>query len=201
MEFNSTNLPAIVSKGLYEQLNYDVDAIHIEKFYYVLFYSVSTILREIKSKDHPVSYVFKDKKRNEIAAATVEYFDNERDNPGNWSLTWTFDPKDIPENAVKEDLLNPLFHPHFKAISGEKYGMMFTGDTALVNIMTFCIEQLYKWLDENAKKGEDVEINLDGVFKAVVQVENVNGEDQKIFAIIPAGEVKTMIKDDVSIEK
>ena len=131
----------------------------------------------------------------------VKYFDNEEDNPGNWSLTWTFDPKDIPEDAVKEDLLNPLFHPHFKAISAEKFGMMFTGDAALVNIMTFCIEQLYKWLDENAKKGEDVEITLDGVFTAKVQVEDVNGEEQKVFAIIPAGEVKTMIKDDVSIEK
>lgn len=197
MEFNSTNLPALVSKGLYEQKNYDIDAIHIDKLYYTLFYSVSAVLREIKSKENPVSFIIKDIRDNDIAAATVEYFDNEGDNPGNWSLAWTFDPKDVPENADKKDLQNPLYHPHFKSIAGEKFGMMFTDSTALVNLMTFCVEQLYKWLDENAKEGEDVEIVLDGVFTAKVQIE----DGKKVFAIIPAGEVKTMIKDDVTIEK
>lgn len=198
MEFNSTNLPAIVSKGLYEEKHYDIDTIHIDKLYYTLFYSVSAILREIKSKTNPVSFVIKDIKNNEIAAATVQYFDNEGDNPGNWSLTWTFDPKDIPENSNKEaNLQNALYHPHFKSIAGEKWGMMFVDSSSLVNLMTYCVEQLYKWLDINAKEDEEVEITLDGVFTAKVVVE----DGKKIFAIIPAGEVKTMIKDDITIEK
>ena len=150
MEFNSTNLPQNVSMGLYNEKSYDLDAIHVDKLYYVLFHSVSYVLKELKTKDNPVTFVIKDIKDNEIAAATVEYYDGEDDNPGNWSLVWTFNPKDIPANAVKYDLSNDLYHPHFKSIAGEKYGMIFTDRTSLINLMTYIVEQLYKWLDENA---------------------------------------------------
>lgn len=197
MEFNSTNLPQNISAGLYNDQSYDYDAIHVDKLFYTLFYSVSYILREIKSKDHPVAFVITDIKDNEIAAAIVEYFEGEEDNPGNWSLVWTFNMDDIPANAEKKTLQNDLYHPHFKAVAGEKYGMAFIDRTAIIVLMTYIVEQLYKWLDENAKENEVVEITLDGVFTAKVEV--VDGK--KEFAIIPAGEVKTIIKDDLAIEK
>ena len=197
MEFMSTNLPHNISHGLYHELSYDVAEAHVDKLFYTLMFGAASILNDIKSKEAPSVLIINNIKGKSVAAAIVEYFDN-GDKPGNWSLRWTFDPEDIPETtATKVDLLNPNTQPHFRAVAGEKYGMGFHDSTAIVVLLTYCIEQLYKWLDENAKEGETVEIELDGIFQAKVEV--IDGV--KVFALDPAGEVKTIIKDDASIEK
>ena len=64
-------------------------------------------------------------------------------------------------------------------------------------MLTYLLQQIYKWLDENAKEGEEVIVEQDGIFQARVAVEN----GEKVFAIEPAGEVKMLIKDDAAIEK
>ena len=197
MEFMSTNLPHNISHGLYHDLSYDVADIHVEKLFYTLMFGASAILNDIKSKEAPSVLLINTIKAKTVAAAIVEYFDN-GDKPGNWSLRWTFDPEDIPETtATKMDLLNPHTQSYFRTVAGEKYKMGFHDSTAIVVLLTYCIEQLYKWLDENAKEGETVEIDLDGIFNAKVEI--VDGV--KVFALDPAGEVKTIIKDDASIEK
>ena len=197
LNFNSSNLPNSISHGLFNEKGYDVAEIHVEKLFYILFYGTANLLKDKKSKETPVSFMITEVDGKPVAAATVEYFDGEGDNPGNWSLTWTFNPDDIAENAVKIDLQNDLTHSYFRSIAGEKYGMKFYDRTSIVTLLTFITEQLYKWLDENAKEGEVVEINLDGIFDAKVEI--VDGV--KVFAIDPAGEVKTIIKDDTAIEK
>jgi len=197
MEFNSTNLAHNISSGLYNEKGYDVAETHIEKLYYTLFYGVAGVLKDNMSKEAPTSFLITEVTGKPIAAATVEYFDGEGDNPGNWSLVWTFNPNEIPSNAIKIDLQNDLTHSYFREIAGNKYGMRFRDKSAIVVLMTYITEQLYKWLDENAKEGEVVEIELDNIFTAKVEV--VDGV--KVFAIDPAGEVKTIIKDDSSIEK
>ena len=196
MEFASTNLPHNISHGLYHEKGYDVAEAHVDKLFYVIFYGTSNLLKDTKSQNQPTTFMITGLKDKPVAAATVEYFDN-NDNPGNWSLTWTFNPDDIPENAVKIDLQDDNTHSYFRVIAGEKYGMKFYDRTSIVTLITYCMEQLYKWLDENAKEDAPVEIELDGIFNAKVEV--VDGK--KIFAIDPAGEVKTIIKDDASIEK
>ena len=196
MEFASTNLPHNVSHGLYHEKGYDVAEGHIDKLYYVIMFGVANLLRDTKSQEVPTTFKITGLKNKPVAAATVEYFDN-GDNPGNWSLTWTFNVEDIPENAVKIDLQDDNTHSYFRVIAGEKWGMKFYDRTSIITLITYSMEQLYKWLDENAKEGETVEIELDGIFNAKVEV--VDGV--KKFAIDPAGEVKTIIKDDASIEK
>ena len=198
MEFNSTNLPQNVSKGLLEQFNYDFAPMYVEKLYDVLFYSAAYVLKELKDKNAPVAYVISDVKKNEIAAAMVEYHEGEDDNPGNWSLIWTFNvAEDVPANALKIYLDDVKTHKHFKTVAGTRQRFQYSNVEALVNLNTYIISELYKWLDENANEKEAVEIVLDNVFTAKVQIE----DGKKNFAIIPAGEVKTIIKDDVAIEK
>lgn len=197
MEFMSTNLPNMVSYGLFQEHSFDLGEAHIDKMFNILFTGVSNILKDNMNKEQPTVFVINEKDGRPVAFAKVEYFEGENDNPGNWSLVWGFDPEDIPEKCLKLDLGNSLIHSYFKAIAGEKYGIRFTDTSSLVVVLTYCIEQLYKWLDENAKEDSETEIELDGVFKAVVKV--VDGK--KIFAVIPMGEIKTMIKDDSSIEK
>jgi hypothetical protein len=131
-----------------------------------------------------------------VAAMTIEYFDN-KENPGNWTLTWTFNEEDLPANTNKLDLQNDNTHPYFRVAAGEKYGIKFYDRSALVILMTVAAEQLYKWLDENAKEGSIIDIELESVFTASVEVVDGN----KVFAVEPAGEIKTLIKDDSAIEK
>ena len=195
MEFYSTNLPHNVSHGLYHEKGYDVAESHIDKIYNILFYGVSYLLKNNESKEKPVSFIVTNIKGKPIASATVEHFDNEENETGNWSLVWSFDPEDIPENAEKLELQNDLTHSYFRTVAGEKYFMKFFDRTSIIELLSFSVEQLYKWLDENAKEGEEVSIELDGVFTAKVNIE----DGKKIFAIIPSGEVKTIIKDDASI--
>ena len=197
MEFYSTNLAHNISHGLYNEKGYDVAETHIDKLFYTIFYGVSSVLKDNKSKDAPTTFLITEISGKPVAAATVEYFEGEGNNPGNWSLVWTFNPEDIPANTVKLELQNDLTHSDFRAIAGDKYGMTFRDRTCIITLITFCVEQLYKWLDENAKEGEVVEIELEGVFTAKVEV--VDGS--KVFVIDPAGEVKTLIKDDSAIEK
>lgn len=196
MEFTSTNLPHNISHGLYHEKGYDVAESHVDKLFYVIFYGTANLLKDLKSQDKPTTFMITGLKDKPVAAATVEYFDN-KDNPGNWSLTWTFNPDDIPENTSKVDLQDDNTHSYFRVIAGEKYGMKFYDRTSIVTLITYCMEQLYKWLDENAKEDAVTEIELDSIFNAKVEV--VDGV--KVFAIDPAGEVKTIIKDDASIEK
>lgn len=197
MEFSSTNLAHNISHGLFHEKGYNVAEAHIDKIFYFTMFGVASILKDIKSKDRPATFVITDIKANPIASATVEYFENEdKDKPGNWSLVWSFDPEDIPNNALQVNLHDENTHSYFRIIAGEKWGMKFYDSTAIVNLITYSIEQLYKWLDENAKEDQTVEIELDGVFTAKVQVE----DGKKIFALDPAGEVKTIIKDDAAID-
>ena len=197
MEFASTNLPHNVASGLYNEKGYDVSETHIDKLYYTLFYGVASALKGNMSKDAPLVFLITEVTNKPIAFAKVEYFEGEGNKPGNWSLVWSFNPDEIPANAVTLDLQNDLTHSYFREIAGNKYGMRFHDRTAVVTLMTYIVEQLYKWLDENAKEGETVEIELENIFTAKVEI--VDGV--KVFAIDPAGEVKTIIKDDSAIEK
>ena len=195
MKFNETSLAHGLSHRLYYEQGYDVAEIHIDKLYYILFRGIAGTLKDNKSKEHPTSFVINELDGKMVAAMTVEYFEN-GDNPGNWTLTWTFDEEDLPANTKKIELQNDLTHSYFRVASGEKYGIIFEDRTCLVVTMTYCAEHLYKWLDENAKEGSTIDVELDNVFSASVVVE----DGKKVMSVEPAGEIKTFIKEDAAIE-
>ena len=119
MEFTSTNLPHNIAHGLYHEKGYDVAEQHVHKLFYVIFYGTASYLKDVMSQETPTTFMITGTKGKPIAAATVEYFEGEgKDNPGNYSFTWTFDPEDIPENATKVDLQDPNTHSYFRVIAG-----------------------------------------------------------------------------------
>jgi hypothetical protein len=61
----------------------------------------------------------------------------------------------------------------------------------------YALSQIKKWLDENAKEGEETVIECPGLFQARVGIEG----GEKVFAIEADGEIKNIIKDDAAIEK
>ena len=164
----------------------------------VIFTGTANLLSQAKSKDKATAFTFRKIDGSLIAAAVVQYFENEdKKNPGNWSLVWTFDEADIPENSLLIDFSDTQTHSYFRAVAGEKYGMRFEGVAELVDCLVYALSTLKKWLDENAKENAETSIELDGFFQARVAVEN----GEKIFAIEPDGEIKNLIKDDAAIEK
>ena len=186
------------SKGLFEEKCSDLAPEHTDKMFDVIFTGTANLLNQAKSQDKPTAFTFRKIDGSLIAAALVQFFPNEdKSNPGNWSLVWTFDEADIPENSLKIDFSDTQTHSYFRQVAGEKYGMRFEGVTELVDCLTYALTSLKKWLDENAKEGSETSVELDGFFQARVAVEN----GEKVFALEADGEIKNLIKDDAAIEK
>ena len=198
MYFKESRLPQMYSKCLYDDKCYTISAGHTDKMFDVLFTGTANLLNDVKTKDHPVAYVFNNVNGNFLAAAIVQYHPNEdTDNPGNWSLVWTFYEKDIPDDAMKMSLAVVQTHSYFRQVAGEKHNFQFKTTATCVDLMSCTLIQLRKWLDENAKEDAVESIELDGVFVARVGVE----DGAKVFTIEPEGEIKNLIKDDAAIEK
>lgn len=198
MKLFETTLPQMYSKALFEEKCFDLAPEHTDKMFDALFTGTSHLLKAIKSLEKPAVFEIRELNGNLVAAAVVRYFKAEDDsNPGNFSLVWTFDEADVPEDGLKVSLDNTQSHSYFVACAGSKYGMKFKDTACLVNTLTYTMLQLKKWLDENAKEGSIVSVEQDGVFQARVEVQN----GVKVFAIEPDGEIKNLIKDDAAIEK
>lgn len=198
MKLNDSALPANYIKGLYEEKCYDLAPEHTDKILDVLFTGTSNLLGQIKSKEQPTALVFETVDGKFIAAAIVRCIENEdSSNPDAWNLVWTFYESDLPENTKIISLKDQMAHPYFRSIAGEKYGFRFKDTGSLLTLLTYALEHIRKWLDENASETETVVIEQDAVFQARVAVEN----GEKVFAIEPMGEIKKLIKDDASLEK
>ena len=198
MKINESTLPEMFSKALFEEKNLDLAAEHMDKIMDIIFTGTANLLSNVKSMNKPVAFTFTKLDQSFIAAAMVQFFKNEDESkPGNWSLSWTFDPADIPVDATKIDISDAQSHSYFRAVAGEKYGIRFEMQSDILDCITMALTQLKKWLDENAKEGVDVKIEQDGIFQARVAVEN----GEKVFAVEADGEVKNLIKDDTADEK
>ena len=199
MKLTDTQLPAMYSSALYEEKYLNLAPEHLDKMYDVLFTGTANLLSNAKSKDRPASYTFYLDNGVFVAGAVIKYFPNADDanSPGNWSLVWTFDEADIPADGLKMSIADTQTHSYFISAAGEKYGIQYKNESAIVTLLTYSLSQLKKWLDQNAKTSEEVTVECDGIFVARVGVEN----GEKVFSIEPAGEIKNLIKDDAAIEK
>ena len=175
-----TTLPANYSKVLFEEKNLDLAPEHLDKMFDTVFTGSANLLNHAKSLNAPTALIFRDLKQNVVAVSVVQFFPNEdASKPGNWSLIWSFDEKDIPENALKIEFSDPQSHTYFRAVAGEKYGMGFKNVDCLVNCIICSFEQLKKWLDENAAEKKKESNNWNGLCKARVTIES----NEKEFAL------------------
>ena len=198
MKLFETKLPDAFSRALFDEMNLDLAQDHLDKIYDCIFVGTAQLLAHSKSMDHPTAFVFDKLDGSFVAACIVQFFDNEdKKNPGNWNMVWTFNEEDIPKNAFQIKLSNPQSHTYFIGVAGEKYGMRFEDSGCLANTLVYAMSQLKKWLDENAKEGETIMVEQDGLFQGRVAIEG----GEKVFAIEPDGEIKNIIKDDAAIEK
>ena len=193
-----SKIPAIYSTGLYSEKGYDIAWEHTDKILDIVVTGVTECLSDIKSKDYPVVFMFKEGEKNFIAAAIIEYYENEDDatKPGNWNYTWTFNEEDVPENAMIKDPYDTKLTSYFRTYGLSKYSMEFDKAEYLGDCSVYLFKVIKKWLEDNVNEGEENGVKIDGLIQ--FRVASENGE--KIMAIEADGEIKQLIKDDAAIE-
>ena len=197
LKIDETQIPENYSHALYNEKEYDLAAEHTSKILDVIVNGVSNCLADVKSKDYPVAFTFKEANGDLIAAAVVEYHpSDDKSMPGNWSYIWTFDEKDIPEKSRIINISDVEMSSYFRGAGADKYGMGFKDQAALTELGKYIFKIISKWLDENAKEGEENGVMMDGVIQFRCGVE----DGVIVKSIEPIGEIKTLIKDDSAIE-
>ena len=197
-KLSDTDLPDHFSRRLFKERGLDLAGEHMYKVFDAAVTGTANLLRHAKSMERPTAYIIRRFDNLFIVGCVVQYFPNSDDsNPGNWSMVWTFNEADIPENALKIEMSNGDTHSYIIAVAGDKYGMKYPDDSSFMATNIVAFQELKQWLDENAKEGEEVGVEAEGLFQARVAVEN----GEKVFAIEADGEIKNLIKDDAAIEK
>ena len=193
-----TKIAQNTSTGLYTESRYDLPANLIDKLLNVLVTGTTEALATIKSVDFPVVLKFSKPNGDFICAAIVQYFANKDDKnkPGNWNYSSTFKEEDIPSNSnIKTPYDNELIS-YFRGAAIDKYNFYMSEQSYYGDVLSYILQQIKKWLDDNASETEENGVSLDGVIQFRVAIEN----GEKVFAAEPDGEMKLLIKDDAAIE-
>lgn len=196
MNLMNTSIPSLLSKGLYDDKGYDIGDNVTDRLAKTYFRGVSFALKEMKSKDYPIAYVFEELNGDMHAAAIIRYFPSEDPSmPGHWNYSWTFNKEDIPKDA--KIVTSSDIEPHQKIRNeASNYLFGFKNETAIGEIGNYFFKVLSQWLQDNAKPDEEVGVQLEGVFIARCDIED--NEVAKGLELI--GETKQIIKDDQDIE-
>lgn len=197
VELKDSQIPQLVSTGLYKEKCIDIAANVTPMLVDVLVSAVTQALAELKSTETPIAFKFCKSNGDFIAGAIVQYFPNEdKNNPGNWNYSWTFNENDIPENAKIMTPFDPSLASYFRGASLSKYGFHAEDNSYYGETMNYTLLIIKKWLDENASESEEQCVKMDGIIQFRVAVEN----GEKVFSAEPDGEIKQMIKSDKDIE-
>ena len=193
-----SQIPQNYAAGMYNEKGYELGADCTDKVCDNLFTGVTVCLADIKKKDTPAAFIFEQNNGDFIAAAVVQFLPNEDDptKPGSWSYIWTWYKDDVPSNARLYRCSDASMSGYFRTVGQSKYGLQWEDISAINECTRYLLVQIKNWLDANAVDGEEVGVTMDGVFQATVAIEN----GEKVFSLVPDGEIKKLIKDDAAIE-
>lgn len=180
----------------------EITYVEFETMMKVVFSGVTDYLRKIKNKTYPSVVKIADLKGNFIAAAIVEYNAAENEDEvatGNWNYFWTFYEKDIPEKSVVKEITDIEVYEVMSTRGIDTYRFRFYAVEYMHKSVREVFTEIKDFLDQNAKDEEGYEFGfeLEGYFEASVRTEN----GEKVLSILPAGEMKSLIKDDTASEK
>lgn len=191
---------AFIVNGSSLDYDFEADDDRPESLAKTFFASVASILskNKVSSEEKATAIVLKDKHGIFKFAGIAEYHANENpDEPGNWSLTMTFNEDDIVD-IEKKKAVNKLlcsdaqFNDIFTNLAYDIGWMNMRHSKYVLDACLLVIETILQILDREANPSETVDLELPGYFVASVAVE----ADEKIFAITPEGHMKAIVKDD-----
>jgi hypothetical protein len=188
-----TTIPQALSTESYEKLLYNLPKEHVGKVLDVLVYGVTSALSALKRQDKPIGFVFRDKGKEFICAAYVQFQQNEENpnEPGNWDYAWTFYEDDLPDNMEELNTYRGDLMQFFRTRSSSVYGFYHKTVEIWGDISSVLMRIIASWLQENTTEGEETEMSLENIitFKSSV---NGDGEIEKSIEVEP--EIKSLIK-------
>ena len=189
-----TTLPNSLYQNTLGKFNLDVPADRVPMVYEILFTSTARFLSAHKSKKNPVALVYNNLVSNDFQfAGIVSYHEpEEATQSGNWTLEFTFDEEDIKDVPKVVKATESVAEVITGQTSADLFRITYREPTVMAKTNTSALDSLIEWLDQNAKEGEVVEIELENVFSARVAIE----DGEKVFSIIPDGSLKRIVKDD-----
>lgn len=146
-------------------------------------------------EDNGTALVTRDEKGNFIIAGVVRYHAPEKeDQAGNWSYEFTFDEEDIKEchqylvtDASFMEVLSRVANNHQLVITDMEFAL-----DLIIGFFT----SLKNVLEQNVSPTEEFELESEGFFIATSAIEG----DEKVYSLVPSGEMKRLIKDDSTLE-
>ena len=131
-----TSLLGSLSEEMMYNYQWDIRPEFCPKVMECIFVATSEILTSAKLIDKPVAVVYRKANKELAAAAIVQFFPNQDDptKPGNWSLVWTFDEADIPENASIIEGTDSNVLVYYKAIAGNKFNIEYDASD-VINVL------------------------------------------------------------------
>lgn len=152
-------------------------------------------LKKNREDINGTSLILRDEKGNFITAGVVKYHAPEKeDQAGNWSYEYTFNEEDVKEthqyvvtDAAFMEVLSKVAVNHQVVITEMEFALdiVIAFFTALKNV-----------LENNVTPTEEFEIESEGFFVATSAIEG----DEKVYSLVPSGEMKRLIKDDTTLE-
>jgi hypothetical protein len=193
-----SSIPQNYSAGLYNEKKLEVPVEKTKMMSDVTFTGVAQFLGDVKDRKFPSAFIFESDNQEFLAAGIVEFIENEDEpnNPGSWNYYWTWYKNDVPSNSKIYRVTDIQLSSYFRGVSQSKYGVSFYSASYIIDLTVYLLEKIKQWLDENASETEEIGVEDPGVFQATVVVEN----GEKVYSIVPEGEIKKLIKDDSSIE-
>ena len=194
-KFKESLIPELYSKALSKE-SMIIGPSVVPKVANVIFTGVSKLLQKAYA-GKPTAVRFRSVNNNFICAAKVEFIPNGEDpSNGRWDYVWTFNEEDLNGAEIIDAETNSHVNTEIVAAGSDLYNMRFAPGVAII-MSIILLEQISDWLQENTLENEPSKLVLDSVFTAIGEL-----EDGKVYkSIIPAGEIKVLIKNDSAIQE
>lgn len=159
---------------------------------------------KVSKPDEAAALVVEDSNGTFRFAGIVEYNLNEvnPDEPGNWDYVMTFYEDDLHEIEKTKKInryssSSTVFKTVFDKVSYDIGEFNFIQENYMYDACLVVVDTMLQVFDHEAREDEVVEIYMDGYFTATISVEN----GEKVFAIVPDGHMKALIKSDIILEE
>ena len=199
--YKETTIPSDFKRLLAESTQFLLAEANTEKVVTAIIHGISCALGKMKHTSTPKAVTFHLMNGEFLIGAKVEYIPNDDDpsNPsaGRWDYTWTFYKDDLADAECIECIDNRILA--FIASSAfSLYGFKIESVQCQVSMIRCAFETIKAWFAENiSKEDPSATLILDGVFKATGVLE----DNQLVLSLVPDGEMKVLIKDDLAIQE
>lgn len=184
-------------------LSENKDDIRIPQIVEAVFRTMAVFLSDRKKtkENEAQAVILMDAAGNFKFAAWVEYFaGTKEDEPGNFNFSMSFYEDDIKalekKKTVEKYLMNSTEYTALFSKVARHVSLEYTMAETIYATCNMCIDNIVLTLEAEARPDEVVEVSREGLFTASVAIE----DNEKVFSIVPQGQLKSIIKDDIKIE-